>query len=255
MRKIAATLIFSFSLASTVSASPITEARDLLASGQKKAAWQTLYPVAQEDGEGEAKFLLGHLLLTSPEIDNHLKKSLLYFRAALADGYAPSQQAISATEARISAHHKASANRHKSEELYRKNASSWKAYSEKVDSGFITPEGTIVPHQLSVFVRGASQITSEVQNIIRSTTHLSESIQVKYMLVLDRKDMGQMDIFPDGYAPPPGGFEPDFDGIQAEKFRINSYPALVLQTSKKTQPQIISLAQFRNWAVNWSPTP
>lgn len=240
-------------MAMPLMASTIDDARKLIAKGEKREAWAILYPIAKTEGSAEAQYLLGYLLLNSPGLENYLNKALVYFRAAERSGHRSASVAIDGVKRQIQARELGHSTVDRSTELYERNREEFAAYSKRVRNGFVTGEGGVVPHKLDVFVIGGSQLVHEVTRIVTHTPGLSSSLSLTFNLVINQDELGNTDIFPEGFQPPPGGFVPDIDGALAAQLGVKTFPSLALQVNRNSDPKIISLGQFRTWANQWSP--
>lgn len=226
----------------------IDQANSLLAEEKKREAWDILYPLASRQGSAEAAYLIGQLLLDSPEVDDHEKKALQYFEAAAKRGSRIAEEMAQRTRKSLEQVRDRVARQKELSALEAKNKTRWVALQKRLESGFIGPDNEIYPRRLMVFSDGRSTLSSEVERVIAKEA--GASVLATYYLEIQRNEIGTSSQLSNDFKPPSQGFTPDIDGQKAKELGVTTIPSILVQDSRQAALRTITFDELGSWISN-----
>lgn len=218
------------------------------AKGEKKAAWDMLYPEAKA-GNINALVHLGQLMVKSPEFPDHLERAEKYFSIAAERGHKGAAAMLAQvrrqlqlkgdTPSRTIAGRSALPTPENVEE-----ARAFRAEYQRNTGRFIGPSSARPEATVHVFVTEQIAFADSIADQeSRLTGRYGQRLKFKYYVVLDRKTWRPGNSFKaQSDQRNMIGFEPDIDGQIARSFGLRQMPSIVLELANGTKKQISAQA-------------
>lgn len=214
------------------------------AKGEKKQAWDILFPEAKA-GNINALVHLGQLMVKSPEFPDHLERAEKYFSIAADRGHKGAAamlvqvrrqlQLKGDAPSRTIAGRSALPTPANVEEARAFRAEYQRNTGRFIGQSSASPEATV-----HVFVTDQIGFADSIADQESSLTgRYGNRLKFKYYVVLDRKTWRPGNSFK-GQSDPRNmiGFEPDMDGQIARSFGLRQMPSIVLELANGNKKQI-----------------
>lgn len=214
------------------------------AKGEKKQAWDILFPEAKA-GNVNALVHLGQLMVKSPEFPDHLERAEKYFSIAADRGHkgaaAMLQQVRKQMELKGAAPTRTIAGRSALPTPANvEEARAFRAEYQRSTGRYIAASPSNPDATVHVFVTDQIGFADSIADQESSLTgRYGSRLRFKYYVVLDRKTWRPGNSFK-GQSDPRNmiGFEPDMDGQIARSFGLRQIPSIVLELANGTKKQI-----------------
>lgn len=238
-------------LTTTVFASPYDKASEMIANGDKQKAWDLLYPLAASEHDARAQVILGQLLLSSPNVPDHMDKALRMFNAAKRNGHPAGARFVQLTKEQLQFSNQANQRISNSKRYYAKAEREYQKLTHQMEKGFIDSSGDLFSARVDVFITEDSDMPAKVERLLQNDPLLSTQVMTKYHLVFDHSEIGTANPFSSTFRPPSDGLQPDIDGALASQLGVQSFPAIVVREAESRSPKTMTFDQLQNWSSRW----
>lgn len=214
------------------------------AKGEKKQAWEILFPEAKA-GNVNALVHLGQLMVRSPEFPDHLERAEKYFSIAASRGHKGAAAMLEKVRQQLQLKDAAPTRTIGGRSALPtpadvEKARAFRAEYQRSTGRYINqypsnPEATVhvfVTNQIEL----ADSIADQESNL---TGRYGNRLKFRYYVVLDRRTWRPGNSFKEAAAPRNMiGFEPDMDGQIARAFGLRQMPSIVLELANGSKKQI-----------------
>tara|TARA_R110002124_G_scaffold128157_23_gene288792 strand:+ start:20143 stop:20907 length:765 start_codon:yes stop_codon:yes gene_type:complete len=210
--------------------------------GDKQKGWEILFPLANE-GNTEAMFHLGDMMLRSPEFKDHLQRAREFFTVAASRGHEGAKSLIPRVDQFIAQSRKhientiaGASGTPLNGEIETINRQLQKYKSEVLRfTNSSALSGVLDTSTLMFFTDNRPSSIEQIYKIgERLKAHFGDKVNTRLLVRIMPEDIGSSTPPLGGFAIPPGGVTPDFKGAIASSYGIQSLPALVFVSGDGT---------------------
>lgn len=214
------------------------------AKGEKKQAWDILFPEAKA-GNVNALVHLGQLMVRSPEFPDHLERAEKYFSIAANRGHKGAAAMLEKVRQQLQLKDSAPTRTIGGRSALPtpadvEQARAFRAEYQRSTGRYINQPSSEPSVTVHVFVTNqiefADSIADQESNL---TGRYGNRLKFRYYVVVDRRTWRPGNSFKDASAPRNMiGFEPDMDGQAARAFGLRQMPSIVLELANGSKKQI-----------------
>jgi hypothetical protein len=213
------------------------------AKGEKKQAWEILFPEAKA-GNVNALVHLGQLMVRSPEFPDYLERAEKYFSIAANRGHKGAAAMLEKVRQQLQLKDSAPTRTIGGRSALPtpadiEKARAFRAEYQRSTGRYINQPPSEPGATVHVFVTNQIEFADSIADQESSLTgRYGNRLKFRYYVVVDRRTWRPGDSFKEAAPRNMIGFEPDMDGQIARAFGLRQMPSIVLELANGSKKQI-----------------